>query len=267
MHLPHEFTRKITMMVRRWFLVIAFVALLPGLRSADVKDDPLVREALAAEARLDTRGALELFLAADRARPNDAFILQKIARQYSDLSVDLTDRDAQRRTIETALGYARRSVELAPQNAECVLSLAVCHGKLALFAGTREKVELSRLVRQDAERALALDPNYAWAHHLLGRWHYEVADLGATARFFVRLFYGGLPEASTRAAVDHLERAVALEPGQLQHRLELGFALLADGRPDEAQTAFQAGLALPSREKHDEPAKVRARVAVVKIGK
>ena len=37
---------------------------------------------------LDSQRALELFLAADRAKPNDAAILQKIARQYSDLEVD-----------------------------------------------------------------------------------------------------------------------------------------------------------------------------------
>jgi hypothetical protein len=26
-------------------------------------------------------------------------------------------------------------------------------------------------VKEEAERALALDPNYAWAHHVIGRWH------------------------------------------------------------------------------------------------
>ena len=115
------------------------------------------------------------------------------------------------------------------------------------------------------EQALALDPNYAWAYHLLGRWHSEVSELSSTAKFLVLLFYGGLPPASSTEAVRHLERAVELEPTQLQHWLELGFAYRAKGDPARAREAFATGLAMPSREKHDEPAKERARAALREI--
>ena len=57
------------------------------LLAARVAATPLLPAALAAEARLDSRAALELFLAADAAQPNDSFILQKIAQQYPDLMV------------------------------------------------------------------------------------------------------------------------------------------------------------------------------------
>ena len=251
--------------VGRFFVVLTCI--LGGsarLAATDAADD-LVRAALAAEAQLDTRRALELFVAADAARPNDAFILQKIARQHSDLAVDLATPEEKRASIERALAFSRRAVALDPKNAENVLSLAVCYGKLAVYGSTRQKVEYSRLVHEDAERALALNPRYAWTHHVLGRWHYEVSDLGATSRFFVKLFYGGLPAASTAEAVRCLQRAVELEPSQLQHRLELGFAFLANRQPEKAREAFEAGLAMPSREKHDEPAKERARAALAKI--
>jgi tetratricopeptide (TPR) repeat protein len=226
----------------------------------------LVREALVAEARLETRRALELFLAAEEKQPEDPFILQKIARQFSDLVVELPPEADKRSSVERALDYSRRAVALAPTSAENVLSVAICLGKLGLYSSTRDKVRYSRLMRLEAERALALDPNYAWAHHILGRWHHEVAELGTTARLFVKLFYGGLPDASAAAAVHHLERAVALEPGQLKHHLELGFALVAAGQPDRARAAFATGLALPSREKHDEAAKARARDALRRLG-
>lgn len=227
--------------------------------------DTLLGEALAAESRLDTRRALELLQEAERLQPDDALILRRIARQYSDLTLELPDRESRKQAIERALDYSRRAVSLDPANAEGVLSLAVCHGKLALYSDTRDKVALSRLVRTDAERALALDPTYAWAHHLLGRWHYEVHKLGSVARWVVRLIYGGLPDASTADAVRHLERAVELEPDQLQHHLELGFAYLAHGDPARARASFAAGLALPSRAKHDEPAKQRARDALARL--
>lgn len=225
--------------------------------------EPLA-DALAAEARLDSARALELFLAVEKQRPDDAFVLQKIARQYSDLVVDQPDDDARRRYAATALAYAERAAALNPRDAVNVLSIAVARGKLAVYSGTREKVRLSRLIKEDAERALALDPGYAWAHHVLGRWHYEVAELGATARILVKLFYGGLPAANFGEGVSHLERAVALEPGELNHWLELGFAHAAAVASAKARAAWEHGLSMPDRGKHDAPSKQRAREALAK---
>jgi len=242
----------------RWLsLVLGCVAL---TARADILAD-----ALAAEARLDSPTALELFLNLEQKRPNDAFVLQKIAKQYSDLVVDQPDDDARRRYAASALAYAEKAASLDPQNAVNVLSVAVARGKLAVYSDTREKVRLSRLVKLDAERALALDPNYAWAHHVLGRWHYEVSGLGATARFFVKLIYGGLPPADPREAVAHLARATELEPDELNHWLDLGFAYRATGELPKARLAWRHGLAMPSRSKHDEPAKQRVREILARL--
>lgn len=242
------------------FRLFALFCLIATAATADV--DALLREALAAEAQLDSRRALELFLQADAAKPDDAFVLQKIARQYSDLTTEQTSVEEKKRYAQTALDYALRAVALDAQNPVNVLSLAVCHGKLAVYSDTRTKVRYSRLVKEEAERALTLDPNYAWAHHILGRWHHEVASLGVTARWAVRLFYGGLPEASPEEAIQHLERAVALEPGELNHHLELGFAYAAAQRQSDAETAWRRGLAMPDRGRHDTAAKQRVRNAL-----
>ena len=221
--------------------------------------DGLLSRALLAESELRSQDALQLFLELEQQRPNDPFVLQKIARQYSDSIVDLTGVDQKREFAKRALDYAERAVAADPNDPVSVLSIAVAHGKLAGFSDTRTKIEYSRAIKEEAERALRLDPNYAWAHHVLGRWHREVASLGSVSRFFVRLVYGGLPEATYEDAIEHLQRAVALEPGVLAHHLELGFAYEAAGRDDEAREQFELGLALPSREKHDELAKARAR--------
>ena len=241
------------------FLCLALPTLATGPRT------PLVEAALAAEAGLESARALELFLAADSTQPNDPFILQKIARQYSDLVLDQPSVAEKRRYAESALAYSERALALDPNDPVNALSVAISHGKLAVYSDTRTKVRYSRLVKEGAQRALELDPNYAWAHHVLGRWHYEVAGLNAAERFFVRLFYGGLPDASHAQAITHLRRAVQLEPEELNHHLELGFALAAAGQRDDARGAWQQGLALPSRGKHDEPAKLRARTALASL--
>ncbi len=248
----------------RRIAALLFALFLPFATARALSVDTLVQEALAAEQHLDSAKALELFLQADIAKPDDAFILQKIARQYSDSIVDLPEAaitEKKRRATE-ALAYAERAVALDPKNAVSVLSLAVCHGTLAVYSDTRTKITYSRLMKEEAERALALDPNYAWAHHFLGRWNYEVATLGGTTKFFVRIIYGGLPDASTAQAVAYLQRAVALEPSALSHHVDLGFAYLAASQKDQARACFTHGLAMPSVEKHDEIDKARARAAL-----
>lgn len=245
-------------------LLLLFGAPAPA-RAAAADPAPLVDAALAAEARLESAQALALFLQADAARPDDPFILQNIAQQYSDLVLDQPSLAEKRRYAQQALAYAERAVALAPRNAINVLSVAISQGKLATFSDPRTKVRLSRLVKEHAERALALDPSYAWAHHVLGRWHHEVAALSGAERFFVGLFYGGLPPASAADAIRHLRRAVELDPAELNHHLELGFALAAAGRAAEAREHWERGLALPARGRHDEPAKQRARAALAAL--
>ena len=247
-------------MIRTAFL--AGVLFAGGRLAAAASVEDLLRDAQAAEARLDSAAAAELYLAADRMRPDDAFILQKIARQYSDLVLDQPTPEAKRDYALKALEYSQRATALDPRNAVNHLSVAISHGKLAAYSDTATKVRHSRLVKVGAENALALDPGYAWAHHILGRWHHEVAELSGTARFFVKLFYGGLPPASKTEAVQHLRRATELEPAETNHWLELGHALAAVGETGAARSAWEKGLGLPSRGKHDEPAKSRARAAL-----
>ena len=110
-----------------------------------------------------------------------------------------------------------------------------------------------------------MDSNYDYAHHVLGRWHYEVATLGSGTRFLVKLIYGALPPASTAEAVRHLQRAVELSPTLPSHRVELGFALLADDQRAAAKAAFEQALALPIREKYDTEARHRATEALQKL--
>ncbi len=250
--------------VLRFCISFLLLGLLSGAAAEGLARDveAVLAEARAAEARFEVRRALELYLEADRLRPDDPVTLQKIAQQLSDLSLEVATPAEKKAQAVQALEFARRAVALDPTNPVNVLSLAICYGKMGVFSDTRTKIEYSRLVRQEAERALALDPDYDWAHHVLGRWHLEVAALGATARFVVRVVYGGLPPASKEQSITHLRRATELAPERVPHHVELGFAYLAAGRGAEARASFERALALPARELYDAPAQERARAAL-----
>lgn len=245
--------------------LIAIALWLGGhLFSAQAEVSVLIQQAAEAEARLDSQQALALYEQALIKEPKNAGLLQKIARQYSDLVVDQTTVGEKKAFAQQALDYAQRAVALEPNNPVNVLSLAVCYGKLAVYSDAGEKVRYSHLIKSAAEQSLGLDPHYAWAHHILGRWHYEVASLSGPARFFARLIYGGLPAADIQTGINHLNRATELEPDELNHFLELGFAFAAAGELSSARSAWQHGLAMPARSKHDPHAKLRAQRALEK---
>jgi len=234
--------------------------------AAPRESDPLVREAQAAEGRDDPATALKLYLRAEAAYPRDAYIQQKIAKQYSDLSEDFAGAGEKRNLCTAGLGYALRATEFEPNNAVNVISIAICYGKLALLGDTRTKIEDTRQVKAYAERALALDPHNALAHFVLGRWHREVASHNSAVRFMAGVFFGRLPPASLAEAVAHLRRAAELEPESPLYHVELGFALQEQGDTEGARTEWARAVALKSDDRYEAEALQRAKQALEKSG-
>lgn len=236
----------------------AFLA--PAAASARVGEAARWIEAgLEAERSHDPRTALAAFLKADEAQPDDAFVLQKIAQQLSDAALVEPDLELRRQLLLQARPYAYRAVELAPESAVNQLSLSVLYGSLASYGDVRSKVDYARKIRLHAEKALEADPGYAWAWHVLGRWHVEMSGIGMTRRAVAALFFGGLPGASLVEGVLLLERAVKLEPDAVPHHVELGEAYRRAGRPKMARQSWERALALPVMRVYDSAAKERAR--------
>ena len=262
-------------------LLCASLFLLAALQSADAKDpgkvnEPgspaaeevgaLLRRAASAEAQANVAEALHLYEQANARSGPDPFILQKLAKQCSDLISDERDPQKARALAEQSLAYSERAVALAPRDPVCVLSLAISCGKLAVLSDANRKIEYARRVRKHSEEALALKPDYDWAHHVLGRWHCEVAQVGGPTRALARLFFGPVPKGTHAEGAEHLEKAVALAPDVAAHRIELGFAYLGLNRREDALRCWKEGLQLPSRERHDETSKMRARLMLERIG-
>src|SRR5690606_8727019 len=78
-------------------------------------------------------------------------------------------------------------------------------------------------VRDAALEALRLNPTHAGALHIMGVWNAEIMRLGRLERFFAKNLLGGsvFGQANWNEAARYLERAVALEPERLTHRLDL----------------------------------------------
>ena len=248
---------------RSWAWAAALL-LASAVAHADVAD--LLTQGDAYDAKLDNTHALESYLQAEKLGATDPDTLTHIARQYALLMNDTQSEQEQRRLGERALEYSKRAVATNPGHAKSLLSVAICYGRLIRFQDTRTKVEYSRFVKEYADRALKLDPTDSYAWHVLGAWNYELAQMGAFSRAFVKVVYGGMPPASNEEAERLFRKAVALAPDRVSHHAELGRTLAVLGRKNEARLELNKALALPSREKDDAESKKRAAETLAHLG-
>lgn len=244
--------------------LLAFLLLGAGLAAGE-DVDALLRRAEALDERNDNREALPLYLEAGRLRPGDPEILRLTAKQYSQLMEETASVAEKKALGQKALAAAEEAVRAGPNHAKARLALAIISGKTAFLESPRRQVEMSRLIKEEAEAAARLDPGDDYAWHVLGRWNYELANFNPVLKALAQTIYGKFPDASNEKAAEHLRKAVAINPHRVIHRIELGRTYLALGEREKARTELEKGLSLPSRAKDDEETKKRGRLALERL--
>ena len=223
--------------------------------------DALIADGDAAEARGDRRAALALFQQAEQLEPKNPAVLLRIARQHSEF-VETEPEAAAKAAAEKSLDYSRRALALDPGNAKAHLSVAVAYGKMTDFVGNKTKLEYSKLVKEEAAKAIELDPSDDFGWHVLGRWHHGVASLNPVLRALAKVVYGGLPPASEEEAARCLRKAAEIAPQRITHHASLARVYEALGQRDLAKKEWQLVLSLPAAGGDDHKAKREAAKAV-----
>lgn len=161
--------------------------------------------------------------------------------------------DRQTRLYADAARWADSAARLAPRDPDARVVKAIAAGRKALSLGPRERVQFAVLVRSEVLAALAIAPDHAGAHHVLGMWHAEILRLNPVARFAARTLLGAsvFGEANWDQAQRALERAVALEPDRITHRLDLAGVLADRGNEAAARAQYEWIARAAGREYND----------------
>ncbi len=216
-------------------------------------------------AKLEAVEALRFYLPAERLDPNNVRLLVRIARQYRHLMSDATKVSDKLLLGNLAVNYAQRAVDLAPDEPETQLALAISYGKMLPIQGTKQQVANSRLIKIAVDKVIALDPTNDLAWQVLGRWYLALADVGPVKRAFAKVAYEKLPPAKYEDAVRCFERAIVLNPNRLMHYIELGRSYAQMGRDADARKFITQGLAMPETEKDDPETKYLGRQILKKL--
>jgi tetratricopeptide (TPR) repeat protein len=188
--------------------------------------------------------AQEAYRAALTREPRSLELLCRLVRVESELAEDRKGED-QRQLIATSVDHARAAVAVAPDSAQGHVWLAVALGRQALKEGPKTRLALSREIKSEVDRAIAIDPGIGRAYHVRALWNRKLASLNFLERGVANSVLGGVPKgASMENAVRDLQKAVELEPNFIHHRLELGRTYLMVKEREKARRELEMAISL-----------------------
>ncbi len=175
--------------------------------------------------------------------PEDVEVLWRLAQVHFDIADQTNDEEIHKAHFYPGFEAAKKAVTIDTNSARANHWYAVLIGKIGMMEGTKQKITNSYEVEEYGLKAIELDPNYDGSLHLLGRWHYELADLSWMERTVAKIVYETPPKASFEESVEFMRRAIEAKPDEIRHHLWLGKALLKLKNNDEAKKAFQDAIA------------------------
>lgn len=219
----------------------------------------LIKKGDVYDQKFEASEALKYYQQAEKTEADNVDLLLRIARQYRHLMQDESNLNEKLKLGAIAKDYAERAASLAPKESEAHLSIAISHAKMVPLLGNKERMESSRQIKIEVDKALALNSRSDLAWHILGCWHQKLADIGVLKRTLATMVYDGLPAAKNEDAVKCFEKAIALNPDRLIHYIELGRTYAQMGDATKAREYIDKGLLMPNVGKDDSASKTNGR--------
>lgn len=171
---------------------------------------------------------------------NASFLYSRVGNRFS-------DEELAKKTeyFRKAKDLAQKAITQNPTDAEGYYVMSVAMGRIALIAGSKERVAASTDIKKNAETALRYDPKHAGAWHILGRWNIKVANLNFAEKAAANVLFGGLPEgASNQNAVNCYLNALKYKPNYILYLYDLAWAYYQMGNKAKCKETLEALLKL-----------------------
>jgi tetratricopeptide (TPR) repeat protein len=248
-------------------LAVTYASAQPSESEVETDSECLVRYKNQAEyfkTKAQFLDEIDVLIEASTACEDGDKILTDITLKYLELG-DNTYNEKERgnkkfrkQYFETGVEWAEKAIEANEDNHLAYEMKSTAFAALVSVSGLKDQAYLADSVRIYAEKALELNPENDRAIHILGRWHYEVAQISGFTKMMGRIFLGHAPEGSMETAIEYFQKAASIDDYPI-HRYWLGMGYLKNGEKEKALKEFRYLQNLPDEFKNDEHFKKEAR--------
>lgn len=211
----------------KWSVAIIFILLLTS--SARAQDQRLAQAEHLYAQRPDpwrVRQAISLLAELAKMEPDNYDAWWRLARYHHFLGKHATGKEEKLDALQKGIEAGQRAVSLQPNRPEGHFWLAANYGTYGQEKGIFTRWRLVKLIRQELEAVIRLDPHYVngSAYAVLGKLYSDVPGL-----------FGG----SLERGIEYGEKAVKIGPDNSLAKLFLAESYLRAGRRPEAKRLLQ----------------------------
>jgi tetratricopeptide (TPR) repeat protein len=248
--------------MKKTLLVLLIATLAPDTDAQSV--NLLIKQADSLEAALNETAAYNKFREALRTDPGNYYSLWKCSELCSRIGFRQPTKEKKADYYNAGRIYAETAIKVKPDAADGYYALSLAMGRRAQMESGNDRIKAVRQIKNNAEKALKINPDHGRAWHVLGKWHYEVSNLNGVEKAALKIFYGGLPKASLKQAIAAYEKSIAFEPVFALNNLELAKACYKDGQKERAIALLKAIPAMPAKTEDDNHIKTEGKTLLNK---
>ncbi len=200
----------------------------------------------------DNQKALDMFTQALSLSPNNYDVLWRLSRTYVDIGEHLpnsTDAEKQKQLdfYNKSLEYAKKAIAANPRGAMGFTREAIANGRIALFRGIWDAIDLVKQTKADCEKAISLNAAEPAAYYVLGRTHAKVWEKPKFIRWPLGLGWANMDDAIT-----NYEKSIELRPDFIMYRLDCARAYIEMDEYAKAREHLTKIASLPKKDEDDD---------------
>ena len=223
----------------------------------------LMQEADSAHEAKDYDLTMELLQKALELDKMNDEILWKISRGYFDFADRKpNDMEYKKPFLYKGREFADRALALNEESAGAHKWYAIHHGQIGEAEGTEQKIKNSYGMRDHTLLAIKYDPSDDANYHVMGRWHYALADLSWFERKIAGMIYAKPPEASFEEALEFFKKANSLDPKDIRNMLYIGYCYDQLGNEDNASKWLKKAISAKAETDSDRALQAEAKEAL-----
>ena len=166
----------------------------------------------------------------------------------------------QKNLFYRGFNYAKEALKSDSLNGYANFWYAAYIGRIGEIEGIKQAILNSYHVKKYGLRAIEfISKPYDPVHHMMGRWHYELADLNEFERIFASLIYEKPPKGSYDKAIFFFSTAIKIKPHEIRNHYWLAKTYKAIGKHLLAKKEFEIVISLNPRDIDDKKMQKDAR--------